>query len=132
MTRATLHPILHSRIGPDQFVSRMARLREDPRFKAVQPDAFDVEDDVENQLLDKEELDEGLELWFDWAFVDFWKNHYCMFHPPLFVQMVDADNRYDTAVYCCRSGCRPIFDECRRWRNGSYHHATPAEAQGSN
>jgi hypothetical protein len=74
--RATLHPILHSRIGPDQFVSRMARLREDPRFKAVQPDAFDVvEDDAE---LDKEELDEGLELWFDWAFVDFWKNHYCM------------------------------------------------------
>lgn len=101
MIRATLHPILHSRIGPDQFVSRMARLREDPRFKAVQPDAFDVEDDVENQLLDKEELDEGLELWFDWAFVDFWKNHYCMFHPPLFVQMVDADNRYDTAVYRC-------------------------------
>jgi len=73
--RATLHPILHSRIGPDQFVSRMARLREDPRFKAVQPDAFDVEDDAE---LDKEDLDEGLELWFDWAFVDFWKNHYCM------------------------------------------------------
>jgi hypothetical protein len=76
IVRATLHPILHSRIGPDQFVSRMARLREDPRFKAVQPDAFDVvEDDAE---LDKEELDEGLELWFDWAFVDFWKNHYCM------------------------------------------------------
>jgi hypothetical protein len=74
MSRATLHPILHSRIGPDQFVSRMARLREDPRFKAVQPDAFDVEDDAE---LDKEELDEGLELWFDWAFVDFWKNQYC-------------------------------------------------------
>lgn len=55
----------------------MARLREDPRFKAVQPDAFDVEDNTDNQLLDKEELDEGLELWFDWAFVDFWKNHYC-------------------------------------------------------
>jgi len=73
----------------------MARLREDPRFKAVQPDAFDVEDDAE---LDKEELDEGLELWFDWAFVDFWKNHYCMFITP----MRDlSDDRYDTAVYCC-------------------------------
>jgi len=56
----------------------MARLREDPRFKAVQPDAFDIEENAENQLVDKEEdLDEGLELWFDWAFVDFWKNHYC-------------------------------------------------------
>lgn len=69
ITRATLHPILHSRIGPDQFVSRMARLREDPRFKAVQPDAFEDGD--------AEEPEEGLELWFDWAFVDFWKNHYC-------------------------------------------------------
>lgn len=77
---ATLHPILHSRIGPDQFVSRMARLREDARFRAVQPDAFDTEsagDGPQHQQLDGEEVDEGLELWFDWAFVDFWKNHYC-------------------------------------------------------
>lgn len=82
--RATLHPILHSRIGPDQFVSRMARLREDPRFKAVQPDAFDIEENADNQLVDKEEdLDEGLELWFDWAFVDFWKNHYCEYTPSM-------------------------------------------------
>jgi hypothetical protein len=56
----------------------MARLREDPRFKAVQPDAFDVEETGDSQALDKDDdLDEGLELWFDWAFVDFWKNHYC-------------------------------------------------------
>jgi hypothetical protein len=55
----------------------MARLREDPRFKAVQPDAFDVEDNAEAQVDKEDDLDEGLELWFDWAFVDFWKNHYC-------------------------------------------------------
>lgn len=80
--RATLHPILHSRIGPDQFVSRMARLREDPRFKSVQPDAFDVEESGESQALDHDgDVDEGLELWFDWAFVDFWKNHYCELSP---------------------------------------------------
>ncbi|GMK57887.1 hypothetical protein CspeluHIS016_0407210 [Cutaneotrichosporon spelunceum] len=79
VTRATLHPILHSRIGPDQFVSRMARLREDPRFRAVQPDAFDTEGEdatTAHQSQDSTEQDEGLELWFDWAFVDFWKNHY--------------------------------------------------------
>ncbi|WVR06834.1 hypothetical protein IAU60_003870 [Kwoniella sp. DSM 27419] len=77
ITRATLHPILHSRIGPDQFVSRMARLREDPRFRAVQPDAFDTEGTEAMAVPeDGEEVDEGLELWFDWAFVDFWKNHY--------------------------------------------------------
>lgn len=79
ITRTTLHPILHSRIGPDQFVSRMARLREDPRFKAVQPDAFVDEASPAGEVPtpETEELEEGLELWFDWAFVDFWKNHYC-------------------------------------------------------
>lgn len=78
ITRATLHPILHSRIGPDQFVSRMARLREDPRFRAVQPDAFDTEgDDATTIAREDPEEDESLELWFDWAFVDFWKNNYC-------------------------------------------------------
>lgn len=72
----------------------MARLREDPRFRAVQPDAFDtdgsagdmpivapardVSEGQEGGDMGTEE-DEGLELWFDWAFVDFWKNHYCMF-----------------------------------------------------
>lgn len=83
ITRATLHPILHSRIGPDQFVSRMARLREDPRFRAVQPDAFDTEGEDATaavQSEDNEDTEEGLELWFDWAFVDFWKNHYCKLH----------------------------------------------------
>jgi len=77
ITRSTLHPILHSRIGPDQFVSRMARLREDPRFKAVQPDAFENEQPSEAAAEIEEDPEDGLELWFDWAFVDFWKNHYC-------------------------------------------------------
>lgn len=58
----------------------MARLREDLRFRAVQPDAFDTEgnDTAAPAALDEaDEVEEGLELWFDWAFVDFWKNHYC-------------------------------------------------------
>lgn len=54
----------------------MARLREDPRFRAVQPDAFDTEGDDAIAPAHDSEDDEGLELWFDWAFVDFWKNHY--------------------------------------------------------
>ena len=80
ITRSTLHPILHSRIGPDQFVSRMARLREDPRFKAVQPDAFENEPPADLPQEMEEDPEDGLELWFDWAFVDFWKNHYCKPH----------------------------------------------------
>ncbi|QRW25340.1 transporter Uso1, related protein [Rhizoctonia solani] len=39
ITRATLYPILHSRIGADVFIARMARVREDERFKAVGPDS---------------------------------------------------------------------------------------------
>ncbi|EJT45264.1 transporter [Trichosporon asahii var. asahii CBS 2479] len=76
VTRATLHPILHSRIGPDQFVSRMARLREDPRFRAVQPDTFEEGAQPPDESAPEPETDEDVELWFDWAFVDFWKNHY--------------------------------------------------------
>ena len=56
----------------------MARLREDPRFRAVQPDVFEGEQAGTIQpKSETNEIDEGLELWFDWAFVDFWKNHYC-------------------------------------------------------
>lgn len=96
ISRTTLHPILHSRIGPDQFVSRMARLREDPRFRAVQPDAFDTESEDATgaaQSQDTAEQDEGLELWFDWAFVDFWKNHYCEL-----MSNVPTDGRHDPAL----------------------------------
>jgi len=70
VTRATLHPILTSRVGPDQFVSRIARLREDPRFKNVGPDILERATDAE--------ADEGLEdgFWFDWAFIEFVRNNY--------------------------------------------------------
>jgi hypothetical protein len=78
-----LTSVLHSRIGPDQFVSRMARLREDPRFRAVQPDAFETEAGSESAPASEDvEVEENLELWFDWAFVDFWKNHYCELRRP--------------------------------------------------
>jgi hypothetical protein len=75
ITRATLHPILHGRIGPDQFVSRMARLREDPRFKAVGPetDEADDEDFGVGTPAEREEV------WFDWSFVEFWKGNYCQY-----------------------------------------------------
>lgn len=70
----------------------MARLREDIRFKAVQPDQFDVETEaaieghhghvvtavpLQSPGLGDATEEEELEVWFDWAFVDFWKNNYC-------------------------------------------------------
>ena len=80
----------------------MARLREDARFRAVQPESFDQ--DASMQPLDpaaEDELDDTLELWFDWAFVDFWKNHYCElpFLRPSTIGVKLTCRRYYTAIY---------------------------------
>lgn len=68
----TLHPILQSRVGPDQFVSRILRLREDPRFRSVGPGVLEMIEDEEGL----EELGEEDGLWFDFAFVEFLKTNY--------------------------------------------------------
>ena len=68
----TLHPILQSRVGPDQFVSRILRLREDPRFRSVGPGVLEMNED-EDAL---EDLGEEDGLWFDFAFVEFLKTNY--------------------------------------------------------
>ena len=67
-----MHPILHSRVGPDQFVNRVTRLREDVRFKNVGPEVLEMnEHDQDVQDL----REDGF--WFDWAFVEFARNGYC-------------------------------------------------------
>lgn len=88
VTRQSLHHILHSRIGPDQFVSRLARVREDVRFRAVQPDQFDQQNPANQDVggggsgalaktpAAEEGAEDEMDLWFDWSFVDFWKNNY--------------------------------------------------------
>lgn len=68
VTRATLHPILQTRVGPDVFANRILRLREDVRFKNVGPDVL--------EMLDEDDLDSEDGLWFDWPFVEFLKNNY--------------------------------------------------------
>lgn len=111
--RATLYPILHSRIGPDQFVSRMARLREDARFKAVQPDQFDTEpsppvpgqEGVGAPVGEDVDEDDGLEIWFDWAFVDFWKNNYCQYRQLAREHRAEISSRHHSTVNCYRPGC---------------------------
>lgn len=70
--RETLHPILQSRVGPDQFVSRILRLREDPRFRTVGPNVLELSDD--DEVLD--DVGEGDGLWFDFTFVEFLKTNY--------------------------------------------------------
>ncbi|GAA5849938.1 hypothetical protein JCM8547_000958 [Rhodosporidiobolus lusitaniae] len=73
ITRETLHPILQSRVGPDQFVSRILRLREDPRFRNVGPQVLELIDEDDASA---DDLGEEDGLWFDFAFVEFLKTNY--------------------------------------------------------
>ncbi|KAJ7198467.1 p115 like vesicle tethering protein [Mycena pura] len=80
ITRSTIHPILN-RLGVETLAGRMARLREDERFRSVGPDTvvlpFPTQQLPAPALLKSapEREKEG-EIWFDWAFVDFWKSNY--------------------------------------------------------
>lgn len=81
ITRATIRPII-DRLGVDNLLGRMARLREDTRLAGAAPDAVVIPRprlDGASYGQDAEEAasasDEG-ELWFDWAFVEFWKTNY--------------------------------------------------------
>ncbi|KAL1739309.1 p115 like vesicle tethering protein, partial [Schizophyllum fasciatum] len=82
IARATIRPII-DRLGVDNLVGRMARLREDPRLAGAAPDAVVVPrprlEGTDNYGRKPEEsatqVDDG-ELWFDWAFVEFWKTNY--------------------------------------------------------
>ncbi|KDR75604.1 hypothetical protein GALMADRAFT_140233 [Galerina marginata CBS 339.88] len=76
ITRSTIHPII-TRLSVDTLVGQMGRFREDERFKNVGPDAIvlpfpptSLQPTVKHTA-----ADEG-EIWFDWAFIDFWKSNY--------------------------------------------------------
>ncbi|OBZ69625.1 hypothetical protein A0H81_10203 [Grifola frondosa] len=82
ITRTTIHPIL-TRLGIDMLGGRITHLRDDDRFKAIGPDTFVLpyphSHTPPHQPMaagpPKPEIEEG-EIWFDWAFVDFWKSNY--------------------------------------------------------
>ncbi|CAG8766222.1 18256_t:CDS:2, partial [Acaulospora morrowiae] len=68
ITRSTLRPILLNRIGVDQFVNRITRLREAPQFKHVSQYLQIHPDEETGRVLP--------ELYFDYSFVEFFKNNY--------------------------------------------------------
>ncbi|EMD32978.1 hypothetical protein CERSUDRAFT_118405 [Gelatoporia subvermispora B] len=79
ITRSTIYPIL-TRLGLDMLAGRITHLRDDDRFKAVGPDTIVLP--YPGSLAHhpttgapKQDTDEA-EIWFDWAFVDFWKSNY--------------------------------------------------------
>lgn len=78
-SRATIHQIIN-RLGVDNLVAQIARLREDDRFKAVGPDNVVQVSPFTTRAgptVPNQPVHEEAEMWFDWAFVDFWKSNYC-------------------------------------------------------
>ena len=71
---STIYPIL-TRLGIDLLVGRITHLRNDERFKAVGPDTIVLP--YPHQSISNSEGEKEAEIWFDWAFVDFWKSNYC-------------------------------------------------------
>lgn len=65
LTRATMHEILHTRIGADQFSTRVGGVKSDPRFAQVTP-----------EVLEDVLTADAPSIWFTWSFVEFWKDHY--------------------------------------------------------
>ncbi|KAM0793553.1 hypothetical protein ACM66B_000990 [Microbotryomycetes sp. NB124-2] len=89
ITRETLHPILQSRVGPDQFVSRILRLREDDRFRSVLPNVLEMADD--DDTLEEPAEEDGL--WFDFAFVEFLKTNYVSVQRAILLEPGSNDSR---------------------------------------
>lgn len=82
-----MSPLL-SRLGVDNLVSLTTRLRDDERIKSVSPDSWVLPSPTPRSLdVGYTPMYEGEgEVWFDWAFVDFWKSNCCEFcFFPLFI-----------------------------------------------
>ncbi|KIY69815.1 hypothetical protein CYLTODRAFT_372068 [Cylindrobasidium torrendii FP15055 ss-10] len=77
ITRQSTHTILQ-RLGIDALVGCVSRLREDDRFKTVGPDTSVYTYPPPSLVAapgQQPKEPEG-EIWFDWAFIDFWKSNY--------------------------------------------------------
>ncbi|KAH8827826.1 p115 like vesicle tethering protein [Flagelloscypha sp. PMI_526] len=77
IARHSIYPILN-RLGVDTLIGRTTRLREDERFKAVGPDSCVLPYPTPAHLQPgiKPDGPNDAEMWFDWAFIDFWKSNY--------------------------------------------------------
>jgi hypothetical protein len=76
--RNTIHQIIN-RLGIDSLIAQIARLREDDQFRTVGPDTVVQASPLAAKPVasQRQANQEEAEIWFDWAFVDFWKSNYC-------------------------------------------------------
>ncbi|KAI0076386.1 hypothetical protein K474DRAFT_1623002 [Panus rudis PR-1116 ss-1] len=90
VTRATIHPIL-TRLGVDTLIGRIREMAKDDRFKTIGPDGYVLAypgvqvvgvgattsgPGGPSTVAGEVEKEKEGEIWFDWAFVDFWKSNY--------------------------------------------------------
>ncbi|KAL5512469.1 hypothetical protein ACEPAG_3122 [Sanghuangporus baumii] len=74
ITRSTIHSII-TRLSADALIGRMARVREDERFRAIGPEEIVLP--YRFPAMHSAPTEEAeVEIWFDWPFVDFWKSNY--------------------------------------------------------
>lgn len=60
----------------------MSRVREDERFRAIGPEDVILPYGFPSlHSATTGQHDDNVEIWFDWAFVDFWKSNYCKQKP---------------------------------------------------
>ncbi|KAI0048589.1 hypothetical protein FA95DRAFT_1654923 [Auriscalpium vulgare] len=76
ITRATMYPLL-TRLGADVLAGRTARVRDDERIKVVGPDFWVLPCPTPTALNPAfiPMYENETEVWFDWAFVEFWKSN---------------------------------------------------------
>lgn len=78
--RSTIHPII-TRLGVDALIGQLTRFREDDRFKAVTPESMVMSYWMSAAGVgvgaNQDPAEQEGEIWFDWAFVDFWKSNHC-------------------------------------------------------
>ena len=76
----------------------MARFREDDRFKSVGPDSIVMPYPTPAyQPSLKTNGSDEVEIWFDWAFIDFWKSNYCKL---VFFYFSTSDGLISADRYC--------------------------------
>jgi len=80
ITRTKIHAIFN-RLSVDALIGRMSRVREDERFKTIGPEDIIMPYRFPSAIpppsgSQASPGQEEVEIWFDWAFVDFWKSNY--------------------------------------------------------
>ena len=70
------HEII-TRLGIDMSADRVGSAKEDPCFRDIEPESFVLGYPTPKEVGVNAEVYGGIEIRFNWAFLDFWKSSYC-------------------------------------------------------